>query len=368
LRQRLRRHKLVFVQLGAAFSCMKTPIIEALGGTHMTAAEFVQSTSVDGLDSPLLLDRTEDFISGETLRGTTLGQLRKRVDEALDQGGEVCLISSSPKIAFKPVPGSSVIEDTSVAVLSLLEEKEVNSVEVMKNGWQLPAIGLCGSEPIVVPEVLRDVVDELGLEMLASLDYALFEAGDRKSFLDFITTAEAEALRGAGLVAVSGEEVSFSVPRVLNEFVDEVANALADVVHPQRDLALVSEDLWYIERTIRLNLRKEAIRQFEGRWRRNVLHGDQSSKVLERVRNDGNVTVGSISQLRDPIEWLTLGELLEVVQSSRFNGLRMDDVAWRRFASDVLPIRNRLSHMRILKKGDRETVQMWVVRIRKAFE
>ncbi len=28
-----------------------------------------------------------------------------------------------------------------------------------------------------------------------------------------------------------------------------------------------------------------------------------------------------------------------------------------------MPIRNRISHMRLLKKGDRGTVRMWVVRV-----
>jgi hypothetical protein len=333
----------------------------------MSALEFAQASSSIGSSGPLLLHSAEAFVSGEAAHGVTLGKLRKRVDEELDKGHEICLISSSPKIAYKPVPGSSVIEDSAVSVLSLLEKQEVPHEARARQGWQIPAVSF-GDPDLAISDILRAILDELGLEILAVLDHAIFETDDRKNFLSFLSAAEIEALRGAGLVLVSDDRAEFPFPRALNEFVDEVANALADVVTPQRELASVSDDLWYIERTIRRHLRRAAIESYQGRWRRNILHGDQSSKVLERARGDGNVTVGSVSQLRDPIEWLTLGELLEVVQSNRFGGLKFDDISWRRFASDVLPIRNRLSHMRILKKGDKETVQMWVARIRKAFD
>jgi len=40
-----------------------------------------------------------------------------------------------------------------------------------------------------------------------------------------------------------------------------------------------------------------------------------------------------------------------------------DELTWRLFKNDIVPIRNRLSHMRLLKKGDMATVRMWVKRV-----
>lgn len=110
-------------------------------------------------------------------------------------------------------------------------------------------------------------------------------------------------------------------------------------------------------------LREAAIREAGGKWRKNLFNETIAKHVLERARNDVNVTAASISELRDPIEWLSLGELLDVVESPKFNGLSWDGVLWRRFRQEVMPIRNRISHMRLLKKRDRTTVRMWVNRI-----
>lgn len=93
------------------------------------------------------------------------------------------------------------------------------------------------------------------------------------------------------------------------------------------------------------------------------MHGDLEAKVLERARNDNSPDASSVSDLRDPLEWLSLGELLKVVEKSGFIGA--DALFWRRFGADVIPIRNRLSHMRLIRKGDRETALAWDSRIRR---
>ena len=225
----------------------------------------------------------------------------------------------------------------------------------------MPAIAFDGA--VDETALLRASLGELGVSALTELDFALYEARDDAGFVKSLDPAAIEALRGAGLVHYSnGEPVLIASPSFW-KFRDSVADVIAGLVQPQADLASVSQGLWEIERTIRKSLRGAAIEAHGAKWRKNLFNETLAKAVLERARVDVNATALNVSELRDPIEWLSLGELLEVVQSKKYDGLFWDNIAWRRFAQDVLPIRNRLSHMRLLKKGDTATVHMWLNRI-----
>jgi hypothetical protein len=205
----------------------------------------------------------------------------------------------------------------------------------------------------------------LGANVLAAIDHAVFDVNARADFPDYLDAREIDALRGAGLATSIGAAGStrFAVPQRFSEFRNAVSDVMAKMVNPTSEISDISAALWSIERRIRRSLRGLAIEQHQGSWRKNVLHGDLGAKALERARNDNAPAASSLSDLRDPLEWLSLGELLEVVE--KFNHIGSDALFWRRFGSDVVPIRNRLSHMRLTRKGDRENVHAWESRIRK---
>ncbi|GAA4620463.1 hypothetical protein GCM10023196_004560 [Actinoallomurus vinaceus] len=362
IRTRLKRFKLVFIQCGAAFEVLREPLLAALGGTVLDAANFAGTVGPVELPAgPVILDGLEAFARDGKAGGATLGGLRAKVNELRDDDAEICLVSRVPKISFAPVVGSNLLDDASWHCLPLLEPHECLAEVRHSPASALPSVGL-GHQPDV-DLVLRASLDELGVNVLTDLDFAIFEAKHDVSFIAEVEPGVAEAMRGAGLAHVVDDVLRFTAPVPFWKFMNAVADAVAAVVGPQVDLPAVSGGLWEIERTIRKILRDAAIRDSGARWRKNLFNEAIAKNVLERARNDVNVTAVSVSQLRDPIEWLSLGELLEVVQSSRFNGLSWDAIAWKHFAQDIMPIRNRISHMRLLKKGDRATVRMWVNRV-----
>ncbi len=55
-----------------------------------------------------------------------------------------------------------------------------------------------------------------------------------------------------------------------------------------------------------------------------------------------------------------MGELLELIRGEKFGQLGIEPVIWRKLQEQLLPIRNRLAHMRMLKADDHEIVQMWL--------
>ena len=92
--------------------------------------------------------------------------------------------------------------------------------------------------------------------------------------------------------------------------------------------------------------------------------GGLATEVLKRAQLDSSLSAVSVRELRDPLEWLTLSELLDIITSKRIGGLGVALHIWQKFREQVLPIRNRLSHMRLLKSRDEETVSIWVGVIR----
>ncbi|UUV29899.1 hypothetical protein NQK81_34830 [Amycolatopsis roodepoortensis] len=174
-------------------------------------------------------------------------------------------------------------------------------------------------------------------------------------------------MRSAGLAHVVDGGFAFTTPRLLWKFRDAIGDVMASHVSPQTDLAEVTDGLWYIERCIRKALRDAAINEPNVKnWRKSLLHKNTAATALGRARSDAYVGALSVAELRDPIEWLSLPELLEVVRSDRFGGLFWDKVSWDRFSQQIVPIRNRLSHMRLLKKGDKATVRKWANLLKEA--
>jgi len=356
LRSRLRRHGLVFVQCGAAFGELKHDLLEALDGVVRMAEHFAVDPE-EHSDLLLVLTGVETFAREMHGHPASLGELRLKVSAALDRGCEVCLISSAPRVSYPPIPGSSLLDDASAFFIDLEAVSEEDDPAHF-----FPSIR-CGNATI--DELFREILLELGFGVLASLDRAVFDSQlDRDAFMNVLDPREIEALRGAGLAVLgASRQPLFSVRQRFGEFKEALSSVLADHTDPQEELAFISAELWRIERSIRKAVRAKAMREFGQGWRGQVLHGDLSTKVLERALMDGSVGTRSVRELRDPIEWLTLGELLEVINTATFGRLGLAPAFWPRFAQEILPIRNRLSHMRHFKTGDRSTVTIWSAQV-----
>lgn len=363
IRARAKQYKLLFIQMGAAFDALRPELISELNCTTMTALDFCNSdlTTIEA-GGLLLLTDVETFANSTVRKVPTLGTLRQKVVQQLELS-DVCLMSRSPRIAFPIVPGSSLIEDAKVHRVPLLEPDELPFGPTAV-GSMLPAVAF---DHLDCSEVFQASLSELGLSALAALDHAIFESMSGKNFGEYLQNSELEAIRCAGFLVLEGEDSVFTVPQRFSEFREAVAEALASTIKPQDDLGAVINGLWVIERMIRKALREEALTQDKGRWRKNLANSELLAKALGRANGDTYLTARNVSELRDPIEWLTLGELLEVVRSKKFGGLGIPNYVWDRFNNELVPVRNRISHMRLLKKGDTATVNLWVSQLKRLF-
>jgi hypothetical protein len=81
--------------------------------------------------------------------------------------------------------------------------------------------------------------------------------------------------------------------------------------------------------------------------------------VLERARKDAQPSAGAVKELRDPLEWLTTVELLELREERELGDLGLESYLWTKLRNSVVPIRNRAAHMRFIGAQDARTVRNW---------
>jgi hypothetical protein len=346
LDRRASLHSLLFVQLGAA----QEPARRALEASEFAIMRLGDVTA--GLASTrrvIVVDGIEALASARPNSGLTMGVLRDRVFAYLENGTKIILLSRAPRVAFPPVPGSSLLDDSSYVHGPRDLMAEVNH-------W--PSCKVDGQEPAFV---LRAALRELGPEVCASLDRAIFDClltGEEA--IRVLSAREVEAIEAAGLVSLSSSATRWNFPKHLNPLKEALADVLAGEVTPQAQLAEVSSGLWQMERMIRRAIRQRAVDAWSGNWRQQCLTGDLPAKVLERATEAAYPAANSIKLIRDPLEWLTLGELLDLKNRGEIGDLGMPNSLWRNFSSDIMPIRNRLAHMRTLHPGDSADVVKWL--------
>lgn len=344
IHQKANRFGVIFLQLGSSNEPARRALMSAQTDTRSIRDYMTSDHQAAGGVS--IIDAVETLTTANSI--VSMGALRERVFEHVEAGARVVLLSRSPRIAFPAVVGSSLLDDASFAHAPVVS---------LKSADRLPTCIEDGEDPA---EVLRRVLRELGPEVCGSLDRTVYENMLTGSdALRTLKARELEALDGAGITAPLVEGRTWNFPPHLTPLKVALAEVLSDVVDAQHHLGDVSAGLWKIERIIRREIRSRAIAAWASKWRQQCLNADLASKVLERAGEEAYLGATSIKQLRDPLEWLSLGELLQLKDIREIGDLGLDAAFWRRFASQIMPIRNRLAHMRTLRPDDSVNVVKW---------
>ncbi|WP_156906036.1 hypothetical protein [Agrococcus lahaulensis] len=352
----LHRHRLVFLHAGSLFEPLRHRLLDALRGSKTSVSDRATWAELRAEDAVIVTDLEQCVTSSDNV----LGEVREVVLALLDEGAKVCLVSRAPRIAYRSVPGSSVLEDAALALLAPLrrEELAISPEERAPRGWPLPCVTT--ASPLDQAKY-GNALDELGQGLVSALDHALFEVDPKnQDGLGFLGARELEGLRGAGIVCLDANKVprltASSSAKVLRE---AISHHISHTTTASDTLSPVVTGLWAIERMLRAAVRTKAIEQYGAAWRLSCI-GALKDEVLRRAQLDSSIGAKSVEDLRDPLEWLTMGELLELIRGEKFGQLGIEPVIWRKLQEQLLPIRNRLAHMRMLKADDHEIVQMWL--------
>ncbi len=344
LQAKLATRRLLFVQLGAAHE----PARRALGLAGFTTVDVDRVTTANVESAAVVvIDRLERLIAQ---RGDlSMGALREQVFSWIEQGKPCILLSRAPRAAYPAVPGSSLLDDASFA----------QGPDIV--GGQVASWPTCAVDGGVPEAVLRKALHELGPEVCGALDRAIFECLlTGTAAIDLLGAREVEAIGAAGLVSSGVDGLGWNFSTHLKELKEALGDVLSDDVHPQAQLGVVSQGLWQVERMLRRSIRLRAIAAWGPNWRNECVSTVQPKEVLKRATEAAYPAANSIKLIRDPLEWLTLGELLELKNRAEIGDLGMSQALWRNFAADIMPIRNRLAHMRTLHPGDAAEVAKWL--------
>jgi hypothetical protein len=345
LRHKAARHNPLFLQLGAAREPARRALPDA--GLAVLALKDYMARQDDCTEAVLVIDKVEQLTSASS--DMTIGELREKVFKHIDLGNQLILLSRAPRAAFPAVPGSSLLDDATFVH---------GPHEDMSDHAQWPS---CRMDGAVADEVLPAALRELGPEVWGSLDRVIFDClllGEEA--LSVFTARELEALEGAGVISLGEAGRSWNFPRHLSPLKEALADVLAAEVKPQSQLAEVSRGLWEMERLIRRAIRARAVAAWGTAWRTQCLQEGLRDEVLRRATEATYIGANSIKLIRDPLEWLTLGELLDLKSRNEIGNLGLGPTHWRKFGEQIAPIRNRLAHMRTLHPGDATDVVKWL--------
>lgn len=349
------RFRLILATMGYAHEPFRASI-NSISGQVMSVEGYLSDSGLADGPSLVVLSNLET-VCFDSIESGRLSALRERIASDMDRDINFVLISRFPRARYPAIPGSSLLEDAKM-IFAPLAPVNLSSTAVPDPAAVLPVYSL--NQIGDVKPTFRVILDELGVELMASFDHALFESMvPRDEIFSRLNAREAEALRGAGLAIVNGGTYSWSIPTRFGEFRDALSDALAQLTDTQECLSQVFALMWSLERSIRMALRNRAREVWGTNWRQESLNGDLPDRILERATGDAYAAAKSVKEVRDPLEWLSLGELLELRRRAEFGGLGVEEVVWRKFATEVLPVRNRLSHMRLLREGDITVVRQW---------
>ncbi len=358
LRRALKRTRLVFVQRSLETDAVLELVYSGGKALQLDSTELPRAGSPGDV---VFVTKIEGLSQQRHGQGAGLGVLREQVHAMLDAGVDVCLVSGLPRIGYPPTPGSSLLLDAHVFQMDSCRRALADDTALDTAALERP--------PRQAEEV-RQLLDRLGLDALSALDRLIFDMGaTTRPDSALVAPLEWEALRGSGLVELQADENQHVIRTPLGVLMATLTDVLAENLAVQHDLAHVVVGLTELELRLRRAARAKAIEVFGVKWRAQVFNESLNQAVLERATADAFSPPQSVKSLRDPFEWLSLGELLEVVRNGKWcDRLGLEDRYWRRLGENVLPVRNRVSHMRLLRRGDLDTIRTWCVALSRALD
>lgn len=316
-----------------------------------------------------------------------LQRMRPVLNEARRNGWRVLLVSTVPPDLYPALAGSSILMDARlvqgrpidsesaaeyVRKLGVTAEEAVANVVRHSSGSRalLEAFasielsegsgnGKRAKALAAEKNIAGQTFDEIGPSLCMWLEHWIFESGREKVYDTDIATNYIVALRSAGVIAPADEDAFVMLPYVNRElWIAVLGEYLESVVEPPNHWAQLVGELFAFERELRCAIKRALVEAgtFESAL---IPHRE---RILELARRDSVPGAVDLSDVRSPLDWLTLSDLLTMAQEgaqsrspSRMCGYGPED--WMRLAREIVPIRNRVAHMRLARQGDLDTVR-----------
>ncbi|MGC4938059.1 hypothetical protein [Kribbella sp. DT2] len=300
----------------------------------------------------------------------SLERLRVDVNDWISAtAGRVLVVSRSPRSVFPVGDGSSLVLDSRDVHLKESRLADWVLAEYQATHGTIPAeASICrglaarlgGSTSMeastddfeaVATAVAADTILELGASYVAWLDHwVIDERTTEVPLVDVPEWMQAELIN-AGVASIDLDQENLMVFRKAlgSSWLRGLKIASRRCVSPPRDWAEISAGLFEIERLLRQAMARALEQSLGRKWAVQALADDQLNYVRTAA---GLESSRSLTELANPLDFLTLGQLIDLIDGRRTSapiGLSPETVSDLR---RLLPIRNRVGHMRLPKAAD----------------
>lgn len=302
-----------------------------------------------------------------------------------DNGGKILIVSRSPRSHFPIGDGSSLVLDSKDIHLkdSSYADWVISEAQKMTQGLPLKAARSRGFaakleqeiageiSPNKVNEILHEVstetLHELGSSYISWLDEWITEVGEtRVPLIDVPEWMQVELLvSGVAEIDVDQKYLHLFPATLGNGWLRGLKSASRRCTSAPIDWRETSASLFEIERLIRQALADSLEYSLGRKWAKQVLQHEEQSYIREA---SNMATAIGLEKLANPLDYLTLGQLLDIAEKrteGRTAGLN------QKLLSDLrrlIPIRNRIVHMRLPKPDDLTTVRSTLRRFQLALK
>ncbi|MDQ0260453.1 hypothetical protein J2W20_002357 [Sinomonas atrocyanea] len=307
-------------------------------------------------------------------------QLRPMLFDAMAGGAALIISSKLPQKAYPAIDGSGLATDcyaTPVPRLTIdhmvgMDEVRAKDILAVSMGYPGPASRLLagggsgaslleGSDIFI--ECLAASIVECGAETLSSLE---------SCYLHGISLPEGPYSHPddvqSTLIAAGMAEVDYASDAVnvlpwlsVNTICRAIVKADLMMLDAPASWGEIANKLFRIERSLRAIISRNSVYSS----RREQFLESRRKKIRDNYSNETGVAAPSLEQLAIPEKWLDLSDLLdllaELAEGGRING--MSSKQWAKAKADLLPVRNRIQHMRLPRSGDAEVVRAYLSRL-----
>ena len=354
--------------------CLELPITST-GELDIHAVETIECDIFVILNFDALLELRRGHLWMRQLRPAVLNLLRKRT--------RLVVASRKPQSEFPAIDGSSLATDCVQytpgqleprALETNLSSEQIDELTKLSAGLIGPASRILEAHPDMVgiteaeaANILkRSLVTSMmqcGPEVVSWLDREILVGKKRSLNFEAVSPKIVSILQGAGLGKANILTDRFELLPALDiemlcDLIETAERSYVSAPIQWRDAAAA---LFTFERSAR-----KALIDFAGTDSNlTSLLSHLSDKIRNNFKTEYGIAAPPLINIPNPVRLIDLSDLLEILTnaagSSRICGL--SSAQWKKAKVDILPLRNKLQHMRLPSVGDRETIESYTRRL-----
>lgn len=351
-------------------------VLPLLGNNDLDGA------AISSLECDLLILADFDALLDISYGRVWMRQLRPAVMEAVSRGARLIVASDRPQSAFPAIDGSSLATDCTQYICPSLTaaclETEVSTdvakqVVLQSGGLRGIAYELLNAQPAgrlsrartseLVQNALEKTMIQCGAEAIAFLEREVLVGGATQFQLEPMNQRIVAILLGSGLAVTDVRTDSLLLFRdlefdVVRSAIESAESRLTQTPKPWEEIAGA---LFTFERAGR----RAVIDHFGDRSALVAALSSYSDKIRNNFKAEYGMTAPTLENMPNPVRWIDLSDLLDILmaasEGSRVAGF--SHAQWLRAKNDILPLRNKIQHMRLPSYGDKEMINSYNFRL-----